>query len=104
LSGGSHRPHPIEGLGAGMVPEVLDTSLLDEVIPVSNDDARLMARRLAREEGVFVGISSGAAVWAAVQVARRPTFAGKLFVVILPDLGERYLSTETYAEAAVAVE
>lgn len=98
LSGGRHRPHPIEGIGAGMIPEVLDTSLLDEVIAVGNDESRRMARRLAREEGIFVGLSSGAAAWAAAQIARRPHFEGKLIVVIFPDLGERYLSTETFSE------
>ena len=82
-----------------MVPEVLDTRLLDEIIAVSNDDSRRMARRLAREEGIFVGISSGSAAWAAVQLAMRPRFQGKLIVVIFPDLGERYLSTETFSEA-----
>lgn len=96
LSGGTHHRHPIEGLGAGYVPEVLDTALLDEVIPVGNEEAGSMTRRLAREEGIFVGISSGAAAHAAVEVAERPESADRVVVVIFPDLGERYLSTEIF--------
>jgi cysteine synthase A len=97
LSGGPKGPHPIQGIGAGFVPEVYDAGVVDEIIPVGNDDALDMARRLAREEGVLGGISSGAAVWAAVQVALRPENAGQLIVVVIPDFGERYLSTPLFA-------
>lgn len=98
LSGRPRGPHPIQGIGAGFIPEVLRTDLLDEIICVENADAVTMTRRLAREEGILAGISSGAAVWAAVQVGRRPENAGKLIVTVLPSTGERYLSTPTYAE------
>jgi cysteine synthase A len=100
LSGQPRGPHPIQGIGAGFVPSVLRTDLIDEVIKVDAPDAVDTARRLARTEGVFAGISSGAAVWAAVQVARRPENAGKLIVVVLPSTGERYLSTPLYADLA----
>jgi cysteine synthase len=93
LSGGQPGGHEIQGIGAGFIPEVLRTDLLDEIIPVSNQDAGVMARRLAKEEGILAGISSGAAVWAAAQLARRVGNRGKLIVAILPDTGERYLST-----------
>ena len=98
LSGGAPGAHKIQGIGAGFVPKVLRTDLIDEIIQVSNDDAIAMARRLAREEGIFAGISSGAAVHAAVQIAREPRHAGKLIVVIVPDFGERYLSTLLFEE------
>ena len=92
LSGGSPGKHKIQGIGAGFVPEVLDTSVIDEVVRVADDDAAETARRLAREEGILVGISSGAAAWAAIQVAQR-LGEPKTVVTLLPDIGERYLST-----------
>jgi cysteine synthase A len=100
LSGKPRGSHPIQGIGAGFIPDVLRVDLIDEVIQVENSDAITTTRRLAREEGVFAGISSGAAVWAAVQVARRRENEGKTIVVVIPSTGERYLSTPTYAELA----
>jgi len=100
LSGGSPKPHKIQGIGAGFVPEVLDMKLVDEVIKVTHEDAGAIARRLAREEGILAGISCGAAAWAALEVARRKENAGRLVVVVLPDTGERYLSTWLFEEAS----
>jgi len=98
LSGGMPGPHKIQGIGAGFVPEVFRMDLVDEVIKVSNENAGLLARRLAKEEGVLAGISSGAAAWAAIEVAKRQESEGKMIVVILPDTGERYISTWLFSE------
>ena len=96
LSGGAAGPHPIQGIGAGFVPDVLDTRVYDEVIRVKGEDAFDAGRRIARTEGVLVGISTGAALWAAIELARRDEFAGKHIVVLLPDTGDRYLSTAMF--------
>jgi cysteine synthase A len=100
LSGGVKGPHPIQGIGAGFVPQVLNTKVYDEIIRVKAEDAFATARSAATQEGLLIGISSGAATWAALQVARRPENAGKLIVVIIPSFGERYLSTPLYADLA----
>ncbi|MDH5535834.1 MAG: cysteine synthase A [Betaproteobacteria bacterium] len=96
LSGGPAGPHPIQGIGAGFVPKILNTKIYDEIVRVKNDDAMDIARRMAKEEGLLVGISSGAVMWAALEVARRPASKGKLIVVIIPSFGERYLSTPLF--------
>ena len=98
LSKGTPGAHKIQGIGAGFVPDVLNTAVYDEIIPVSNEDAFAMGKRIGKSEGVLVGISSGAAVFAAAQLAKRPENAGKVIVALLPDTGERYLSTPMFAD------
>lgn len=100
LSGGPKGPHPIQGIGAGFIPAILNTEVYDEVIRVKNDDAFNTARAVATQEGVLVGISSGAAVWSAIELAKRPENAGKLIVVVIPSFGERYLSTPLFEHLA----
>jgi cysteine synthase len=97
LSGGQKGPHPLQGIGAGFIPAILNTKIYDEIIRVKNDDAFAYARRMAKEEGLLVGISSGAAMWAAIEVAKRDENAGKMVIVIIPSYGERYLSTALFA-------
>ena len=98
LSGGSKGPHKIQGIGAGFIPEVLDQSLIDDIVTVSNDDAFETARKAAKLDGILCGISSGAAIWAALEVAARPESAGKTIVVIIPSTGERYISTDLFKD------
>ena len=98
LSTGVAGPHKIQGIGAGFVPEVLDTKVYDEIIAVDNDDAFKTGKEFGHREGVLVGISSGAAIWAAIELAKRPENAGKTIVVLLPDTGDRYLSTPLFAD------
>ena len=100
LSGGQAGSHPLQGIGAGFIPKILNTRIYDEIVRVKNDDAMNLARRMAREEGLLVGISSGAAMWAALEVANRAENKGKLIVVIIPSFGERYLSTPLFAGLA----
>ena len=98
LSTGVAGPHKIQGIGAGFVPDILDTKIYDEIIPVENEDAFRLGREIGKREGVLVGISSGAAAWAAIELAKRPENEGKTIVVLLPDTGDRYLSTPLFAE------
>ena len=99
LSGEKPGPHKIQGIGAGFVPKVLDQNIYDEIIRVKNEDAFAKGKEIAQTEGILVGISSGAALWAATELAKRPEYAGKTIVVLLPDSGDRYLSTAMFAEA-----
>ncbi|MCB5183591.1 cysteine synthase A [Methylobacillus gramineus] len=101
LSGGQRGPHPLQGIGAGFIPTILNTDIYDEIVRVKNEDAMNTARRMATEDGLLVGISSGAATWAALEVARRPENHGKLIVVIIPSFGERYLSTPLFSDLEV---
>ena len=98
LSTGTAGPHKIQGIGAGFVPKVLDTGVYDEIIPVANEDAFAVGKQIGKAEGVLVGISSGAAAWAAIELAKRPENEGKTIVVLLPDTGDRYLSTPLFAD------
>ncbi len=98
LSKGTPGPHKIQGIGAGFVPQVLNTSVFDEIIPVENDDAFATGKKIGKSEGILVGISSGAAAWAAIELAKRPENKGKTIVVVLPDTGDRYLSTPLFAD------
>ena len=101
MSGGAAGSHKIQGIGAGFVPQVLNREIIDEVIRVTNDNAGQVARQLAKSEGILAGISSGAAVWAALEVAKRKENKGKIIVVVLPDTGERYLSTWLFQDVKV---
>ncbi|MCG3200201.1 MAG: O-acetylserine sulfhydrylase [Gammaproteobacteria bacterium] len=101
LSGGPRGPHPLQGIGAGFIPKILNTAIYDEIVRVKNDDALDVARRMATQEGLLVGISSGAATWAALQIAARPQNRGKLVVVVIPSFGERYLSTVLYSHLEI---
>ena len=98
LSTGAAGSHKIQGIGAGFVPQVLDTKIYDEIIPVENEDAFAVGKEIGKAEGILVGISAGAAVWAAIQLAKRPENAGKTIVILLPDTGDRYLSTPLFAD------
>jgi len=98
LSGGAPGPHKLQGIGPGFVPDVLDTGVYDEIVTVASDDAFATGRKIGRSEGILIGISSGAAAWAAIELAKRPENRGKSIVVLLPDTGDRYLSTPLFAD------